>query len=197
MMTTGSEELWQRAWSYKDHGKSFDAIYRRTHPPGFRWVHESFGTNWRMLELQAVLGRMQLGRMVDWHAARAKNAKMILEACAELPLLRAPAPPAEIEHGWYRAYAFVRPEALASGWSRDRIISEINARNVPCYSGSCSEVYLEKAFDNTPWRPAARLPVARLLGETSLSWLVHPTLSGEDVARCVEVIREVVRSASR
>jgi dTDP-4-amino-4,6-dideoxygalactose transaminase len=197
MLTTASEALWQRAWSYKDHGKSFDAVYQREHPPGFRWLHESFGTNWRMLEMQAAIGRLQLARMPAWHDARSANAQAILAACAESPLLRVPMPPAEVEHAWYRAYAFVRPEALAAGWSRDRIVSEINACGVPCFSGSCSEIYLEKAFEGTPWRPKERLPVARALGETSLAWLVHPTLTAAEIAKSCEAIRVVTRLALR
>jgi len=197
MLTTSREDLWRSAWSYKDHGKSFAAVYEREHPPGFRWLHESFGTNWRMLEMQAVIGRLQLARMVEWRAARDANARAILEACAESAALRVPLPPSHVEHAWYRAYAFVRPEGLASGWSRDRIMSEINERGVPCFAGSCSEVYLEKAFDGTPWRPAERLPVARRLGETSLSFLVHPTLTPEEIAKTANVIRQVLRAATR
>ncbi|MGP1613939.1 MAG: DegT/DnrJ/EryC1/StrS family aminotransferase, partial [Pollutimonas bauzanensis] len=50
MATTNDRALWSRMWSLKDHGKSWDAIYQREHKPGFRWLHESFGTNWRMME---------------------------------------------------------------------------------------------------------------------------------------------------
>lgn len=197
MLTTNSEDLWNAAWSYKDHGKSFDAVYNRTHAPGFRWLHESFGSNWRMLEMQGAIGRIQLGRMDDWHKARTANATAILAACAESPALRVPVVPAEVEHAWYRAYAFVRPEELAEGWSRDRIIEEIVAHGVPCYSGSCSEVYLEKAFDGTPWRPAERLPIARELGETSLMFLTHPTLTPAEIDKTCAVIREVMGLATR
>lgn len=197
MLTTNDEALWSTAWSYKDHGKSWDAIYHREHPSGFRWVHESFGTNWRMIEMQAAIGRIQLPRMAGWHAARKHNAERILAACADSPALRAPMPPAHVEHAWYRAYAFVRPEQLAAGWSRDRIMAEINALGVPCYSGSCSEVYLEKAFDGTPWRPAERLPVARELGETSLMFLVHPTLTVAEIDKTCEAITTVMKQATR
>jgi dTDP-4-amino-4,6-dideoxygalactose transaminase len=196
MLTTESPELWDRSWSYKDHGKSYKSVYQRQHPPGFRWLHDSFGTNWRMLEVQAVLGRIQLGRMATWHAQRRDNARRILEACKHSPVLRVPEPTGDIEHAWYRAYAFVRPETLAPGWSRDRVMNEIIERRVPCYSGSCSEVYLEKAFDGTSYRPAKRLPVAQMLGETSLAFLVHPTLSSEEIDRTVSAIDEVSRRAA-
>ena len=197
MLTTANEELWSKAWSYKDHGKSWDAVYNREHPSGFRWLHESFGTNWRMIEMQAAIGRIQLTRMADWHTARQANAQKILDVCAESPALRVPVVPNDIDHAWYRAYAFVRPEALADGWSRDRIMAEINAAGVPCYSGSCSEVYLEKAFDGTPWRPMERLPVAKELGETSLMFLVHPTLTAAEIDKTCDVVQSVMQRASR
>jgi dTDP-4-amino-4,6-dideoxygalactose transaminase len=195
MLTTKDHELWSTAWSYKDHGKSFDAVYNRQHAPGFRWLHESFGTNWRMLEMQGVIGRIQLQRMPDWHEARKANALAILAACAESLALRVPEVPDYIEHAWYRAYAFVQPEQLRLGWSRDRIMNEIVARGVPCYSGSCSEVYLEKAFDDTNFRPTERLPVARELGETSLMFLTHPTLTEAEIEKTCQVIRQVMLEA--
>mgnify|MGYP001261928509 CR=1 FL=1 len=195
MLTTNDQTLWSSAWSYKDHGKSFDTVYNREHPAGFRWLHESFGTNWRMLEMQGVIGRIQLQLMPAWHEARKANAHRILAACAESPALRVPQVPAEIEHAWYRAYAFVRPEQLKAGWSRDRIMGEIVARGVPCFSGSCSEVYLEKAFDGTNWRPAERLPVARELGETSLMFLTHPTLTQQEIDKTCQVVRQVMSEA--
>jgi dTDP-4-amino-4,6-dideoxygalactose transaminase len=94
-------------------------------------------------------------------------------------------------------YAFVEPEKLASGWSRDRIIDEVSARGVPCMQGTCSELYLEKAFDNTGYRPKDRLPVAKELGETGLVFLVHPTLSDDDIGNTCQVITEVMSMAER
>ena len=192
MVTTNDAALWSWMWSYKDHGKSWDAVYEREHPRGFRWLHESFGSNWRLTEMQAAIGRIQLARMPAWTAARTANARRLAEVCAHHPVVRVPMPPADLQHAWYKFYAFVEPHRLATGWSRDRIAEEITARGVPCYQGSCSEVYLEKAFDGTPWRPAERLPVARELGETSLMMLVHPTLTGAEMDRACGVLGEVL-----
>lgn len=197
MVTTNDKALWSAMWSYKDHGKSFDAIYNREHPPGFRWLHESFGTNWRMTEMQSAIGRIQLIRMQDWTAKRQANAKAIDTTVADLNVVRTVNVPDYIEHAEYKHYMFVRPENLEQGWSRDRIIDEIVAAGVPAYQGSCSEVYLEKAFDNTPWRPDVRLPNAVELGETSLMFLIHPTLTQAEIEKSCQVIRHVLLQAQK
>lgn len=197
MVTTSDKALWQTMWSYKDHGKSYDSVYHKQHAPGFRWVHDSFGTNWRMMEMQAVLGRIQLKRMADWTARRIANAAQLDAVAANYPLLRLVDVPTNVIHAEYKHYFFVNDGYLAEGWSRDRIIDEIVARGVPCYQGSCSEVYLEKAFDNTPWRPLQRLPNAKLLGETSLMMLVHPTLNADEMLRSCQALAAVLALASR
>ncbi|MGU1711225.1 DegT/DnrJ/EryC1/StrS family aminotransferase [Pseudomonas aeruginosa] len=197
MVTTDDRELWSRMWSYKDHGKSWEAVYEREHAPGFRWLHESFGTNFRMMEVQAVIGRIQLRRMGDWHVRRLANAQRIWEKARNLPGLRVPIIPEGIEHAAYKCYVFVDPPRLAEGWTRDRILSEIVARGVPCFSGSCSEIYLEKAFDSTGWRPEVRLPNAVTLGEDSLMFLVHPTLSESEIQRTLDVLEAVMLEACR
>jgi dTDP-4-amino-4,6-dideoxygalactose transaminase len=195
MVTTNSRQWWTAMWSYKDHGKSWEAMYERAHPPGYRWVHDSFGTNWRMLETQAVIGRIQLQRMPMWTARRTANASRIAAVCRECEALRVPVVPADVQHAFYKFYAFVEPDKLASGWSRDRIIDEISARGVPCLQGTCSELYLERAFDNTGYRPQTRLAIAKELGETSLMFLVHPTLTDDDIEKTCQVIRDVMAMA--
>ena len=209
MVSTNDRALWSAMWSFKDHGKSWEAVYERQHPPGFRWLHESFGTNWRMLEVQAAIGRIQLRRMADWTARRNANAHALACVCSRFSALRVPnfccdnsCPPAcsvtqGCLHAQYKFYVYVRPENLADGWTRDRIIEEINRYDVPCFQGSCSEVYLEKAFDGTGWRPAERLSNALALGETSLMFLVHPTLTEGEVNKTCEAIDAVLIQASK
>jgi dTDP-4-amino-4,6-dideoxygalactose transaminase len=211
MVTTNDEALWRAMWSFKDHGKSYEAVYERQHPPGFRWLHESFGTNWRMLEMQAVIGRNQLRRMAEWTSQRKANAARLSQAllpfageggAVSLPSFVCASCPGQCgiagcEHAHYKFYAYIRPENLAPCWSRDCIIEAINAEGVPCYQGSCSEVYLEKAFDNTGWRPNERLSVARDLGETSLMFLVHPTLTEAEISKTCTAIKQVISQASK
>lgn len=206
IMTTGGEgglvatddpELWSRAWSFKDHGKSYDAVYNRAHPPGFRWLHEDFGTNWRMLEIQGGLGRRCLRKLDGWVEARRQHASQLNRILADLPALRLTIPPDHIGHSYYKYYAFVRPEALRSGWSRDRILAEVSQAGVVCLAGSCSEMYREKAFAKHGLEVTGRLPVAAELGETSVMLLVHPTLSPEAIEYAGEILRDTLRKATR
>jgi dTDP-4-amino-4,6-dideoxygalactose transaminase len=195
MVTTNKKAVWEHAWSYKDHGKSHEAVYHRQHPPGFRWLHESFGTNWRLTELQSALGRTQLLKLPRMLEARRRNATILTQAFTQHDALRVPQPPSHIGHSYYKYYAFVRPAKLRSGWNRDRILSAIVAEGIPCFTGSCSEIYLEKAF--TPeLRPTERLTVAKELGESSLMFLVHPTLSEFDMHDTCQAVAKVLEAAS-
>lgn len=210
MVTTHDEVLWRNMWAYKDHGKSYEAVYERQHPPGFRWLHESFGTNWRMLEMQAVIGRIQLRQLAQWTAKRASNAEAIWAACRPHAAVHVPDFGCNnltcdaschlrsgCAHAHYKCYVYAEPDHMAPGWSRDRIVDAITAFGVPCYQGSCSEVYLEKAFENTGWRPAERLPVARQLGESSVMFLIHPTLTTFEIEKTCQAIHQVLEMASR
>ncbi|WP_289132901.1 DegT/DnrJ/EryC1/StrS aminotransferase family protein [uncultured Spongiibacter sp.] len=196
MVTVNDRDLWSRMWSFKDHGKSWEAVYERDHPPGFRWLHESVGTNWRLTEMQSAIGRIQLRRMKDWTVARKANCQAIWATAAMLPGLRVPAVPADIGHAGYKCYVFVDEAKLAEGWDRDRIMNAIVAEGVPCFSGSCSEVYLEKAFTDLGLGPKERLPVAKALGESSLMFLVHPTLTDVEIRKTCNVLKEVMAAAA-
>lgn len=197
MVTTNDEALWRKMWSFKDHGKSYEAVYERAHPPGFRWLHESFGTNWRMIEMQAAIGRIQLNYMPAWFEARKNNAAKLAQSLNKFDLIRQIETPDYIEHANYKHYAFIEPSQLADSWSRDKIIDEVVALGVPCFQGSCSEVYLEKAFDNTDYRPTKPLPNAKQLGETAIMFLVHPTLTDDDINKTCQVIEKVLIKAQR
>lgn len=196
MLTTNDEALWSKAWSFKDHGKSWDAVYQKQHPPGFRWLHESFGTNWRLTEMQSAIGRIQLRKLSQWVENRRKNASLLTRCFSRIRALRVTDPPAEIEHSYYKYYVFVRPEMLKNHWNRDKILEAINAEGIPCFTGSCSEIYLEKAFDHG-FRPKQRLKTAKELGETALMFLVHPTLKEANILDTCRAVEKVMLNATR
>ena len=196
LMTTNDSELWNKCWSLKDHGKNWDAIQKHHQPHLFRWLHESFGTNWRLTEMQAAMGRVMLRRLPAWIAIRRKHAAQLTATLSLIEALRIPEAPPHIGHSFYKFYAFVRPECLHPDWSRDRIIQAIQAEGIPCGPGSCSEIYLEKAFDRPGLRPPRRLPVAKELGETSLMFLVHPTLTSSEIDETAKSVAKVLKHAT-
>lgn len=196
MLLCNDELVWSKAWSYKDHGKSWSAVYEMNHADGYRWLHESFGTNWRMTEMQAAIGRYQLKKLEEWSEKRKQNANRYNEAAQGCSAVYVPQVKEGVDYVPYKHYMYVNPDELAEGWSRDRIILELNNKDVPCLSGTCSEVYLEKAFEGTDYRPANRLPNAAKMGETSLCLLVHPTITDRDMDRVCGVLRSVFMQAS-
>lgn len=197
MVTTNSEALWSKMWSYKDHGKGYDAVYNRDHPEGFRWLHESFGSNFRMTEMQAAIGRLQLQKIAGWTEIRQSHAKKLDAVLSRFSCVLVKSIPSYIQHARYKYYTFIKPEKLNSGWNRDQIVKELNNLGVPCFQGSCSEIYMEKAFENTKWKPSERLTNARLLGEISLSFLVHPTISKAEIENICNIIEDVLSRASK
>lgn len=195
MLTLRDADLWHKAWSFKDHGKSYEAMYNRKESSGYNWVHESFGTNWRMTEMQSAIGRIQLRKLAGWLESRRRHAAILTECFSNIHGLRLTIPPVGVSHSYYKYYVFIQPEAMKDGWDRDRVMKSIAAEGVPCFGGSCSEIYLEKAFSETV-RPEKRLMVARELGETSLMFLAHPTLSSEDMGDVCRAVSKVMQVAT-
>ena len=189
--------MWERAWSYKDHGKSYDVIYRQPAPDGYRWLHEDFGTNWRMTEMQAAIGRIQLEKLQEWVAKRRRNAAILVERFSQIPLLRVPIPGPDFGHAFYKFHVFIRPELLKDDWSRDRILINCRDQRIPCFNGICGEIYREKAFEKAGLNPAKRLPFAKTLGETSLMFMVHPTLSPADMHDLADRMGRVFEMAAK
>lgn len=195
MLLTNHTALWDKAWAYKDHGKSCDAVFRREHAPGFRWLHESFGSNWRMTEMQAAIGRLQLAKLDEWGAMRRRHAAILEAGFATIPGLRITPPSPDVMHAYYRYYVFLDLDKLRQGWDQTRVIAAIHTEGVPCFVGSCSEIYREKAFTDAGWQPPQRHPVAKQLGETSLAFLVHPTLTQHDMQDTCEAVAKVMHAA--
>ena len=193
MMLTNDASGWQKAWEFRDHGKSMSRVFNDDHPLGFRWLHESFGSNWRLTEIQGAIGRIQLRKLDAWVEARRANAARVRDGLSSLPLLRIPEPDAHEYHAYYKFYVFVEPDRLKPDWSRDRILDAMQKNGVPGLSGSCPEIYREKAFSGHGYEV---LPVAKELGQTSIMLMVHPTLSRADIDKMVTVVREVCSEAT-
>lgn len=196
MLVTNDQKLWEKAWSFKDHGKSYEKVYQESHAPGFRWLHTDFGTNWRMTEFQAAIGRLQLRKLNNWVEKRRQLAQHLTSSFEALPALRTTIPNADYYHAYYKYYVFLNKKILKKGWHRDRILMAINGENVPCFTGSCAEIYREEAFVRTNLGPTERLKIASECDETSLVFLVHPTCTEKDMKNTAQVVERVLKQAT-
>jgi len=209
MVTCNSDTLFKRVWSYKDHGKNLDSIVDNKPQTGFKWVHDSIGSNFRMTEIQASLGLSQLKKMREWTNARNNNALFLRNAlskfstnngCITIPEMNCETCKKQINclcvHAYYKFYIYINPQGLKEGWTRNRVIEEINDSGITCSSGSCSEMYLEKAIkkDN---RPTKRFSNARQLGDSSISLLVHPNLTIDELNYMKDKLQNIFQRASK
>jgi len=198
MITTNNKKIWKKIWEYKDHGKNFDIVHKSSKSYKFKWVHSSFGSNYRMTELQSAIGRIQLKKVNLWQQKRIRNARKIWNVASKYSSIRVPSIPDYINHAAYRCYIFVESNNLKKGWDRDKILIKLNQSGIPCNSGSCSEVYLEKAFQKYPeFIPQERLPNAKKLGNQSISFLVHPNLSAKEVNKTCEVLEGILKQITK
>jgi dTDP-4-amino-4,6-dideoxygalactose transaminase len=182
-------EAWDWAWSFKDHGKSHAKAFEPNPRPGFRWLHDGVGTNWRMPGPLAAIGLAQLAKLDGWVETRRRNAAIWTEALAAVPGLNVPIPGNDVRHAYYKHYAYLDdvPEAQEL---RDTILARAGEAQLRVFSGSCSEVYLERAFEGLE-RPD--LPVARSLGRRSLMVEVHPTLRPDLLERRAEALARIAK----
>ena len=195
MVTTNSENLYEFVWSFKDHGKDFKLVNKNENLPGYKWLHADFGTNFRLTEIQSAIGSIQLKKLSKWHKIRKRNAKILYETLKGINYLRIPMPETNYDHAWYKFYCYLNQNHFRSGWGRTRIVQEINKRGYPAFHGGCSEVYLEKCFKNSDFDNKNYLINARELGETSLMFLVHPTINEEIMTDYSETIRKIIDEA--
>ena len=197
MITTNNKDLYKRIWSLKDHGKSYELSLNKLNSNGFRWLHNSFGSNFRLTEMQSAIGRIQLSLMKEWHKKRTRNANILIKILKDSTNLRIPLPPKNIIHAWYKFYCYIKKDSLLNDWSRERVIKEIKKENFPAFSGSCSEIYLEKCFDGYSNSYNKRLMNARSIGEDSLMFLVHPTISEIEMEKYALTIKKILMKAKK
>lgn len=174
MVTTNSKELWSKMWSYKDHGKSYDAVYNENHPPGYKWVHYSLGTNYRMTEMQAAIGRIQLKNLDIILNKRYLNAMKLQNLLKNYLEIKFQKVPEYIKHAYYKIYALAESKNLK--FSRDHFIQLLTAKGFFCNQGICPEVYLEKSLANFSRENSQRLPNTKNISLRSIGFNIYPNI---------------------
>ena len=199
LLVLDDKDAYRRAWEYKDHGKSMaktsDPEFM-SQPGVFKFIADSFGSNWRLDEMSAAVARVGFASLPVWHERRTGNALRLAEGLSGVPGIRVPLPGVDTVHAFYRLYARVVPEVLAPGWDRDRIVRSVAAEGVPCQYGTCAEIYREEAFAKAGLGPAGRLPGASAAHETTLAFFVHPTIAAADVDDAVAAVVKVMEVAA-
>ena len=198
-VTTNNTKVWKKMWSFKDHGRNYDLVYsKKTFPVGFRWFLESFGSNYRMTEMQAVLAMNGLSHLEEWVDIRNRNAEILTSFIKPFKFARVPVVPDGVRCAYYKYYFFVDESGMKKGWSAQRVIEKISSRGIPAFSGTCWNISNEKCFKKAGWsKSASELPVAAKIGRESVMLLVHPTLTTSDMRRAGKVVSEVLKEASR
>lgn len=195
MVTTNNSELFEKMWAYKDHGKSRKKMEKLSSSRSFRYVHDSFGSNFRLTEMQAALGHYQLGQLKLWTRERNRNATFYNQNLGELDVVRLAIPSDKVCHGYYKYYCFIRLDQLKGQWDRDRIIEEVTSRGGQCFSGSCPELYREGAFVRA-YGEHERLKNAMEIGQQSIMLNVHPGIGDDFLAHNLKILSSVLQEAA-
>jgi dTDP-4-amino-4,6-dideoxygalactose transaminase len=188
MVTTNCPYLFKKAWSIKDHGKDYDTVFNKEHPPGFRWLHQNIGTNWRMMPIQAAIGIEALDLLESWIDHRRNIASIYNKELKDINGVRLTIPPEEVYHSYYKYYFFIDPKQFKI--SRDEIIQKINNENIFAQVGSCSEVYLEKAL--IKYKPSKDLNNTQELFKTSIMLLCDPCVTIDDATSNIKNIKNIL-----
>ena len=196
MITTNDKKIRDFIWSYKDHGKSYDLMQKNINAISYQKIYKGFGTNLRITEMQSAIGRIQLRKLKNWRNIRKRNAEIIISRLKKLDIARIEKPPEKFVHAWYKLYVYLDFKFIKNNWNRDKIIKEITKNGFPAFSGSCSELYMENCFIEAGLKPEIRLPNSKLLGLTSLMFVIHPTISESIMEDYAEVIYQVLKRAS-
>lgn len=208
MVASNCDDTWSRMWSFKDHGKNHEKITTTSPNNKFNWVHDSLGTNYRLTEMQSAIGRLQLKKLEGWITKRLANSKFLEQQLSELASKDAIVIPKfrcgdcncdyqreqNCRNANYKFYFYINRKKLKKGWSRERILLELQEKEAPVFNGSCSEIYLEKAFKGIV-RSDLGLPIAADLGKRSLMCLVHPTITASEMRNYAGIIKVVLNEA--
>ncbi|KWV92897.1 DegT/DnrJ/EryC1/StrS aminotransferase family protein [Erythrobacter sp. YT30] len=185
MLVMKDETVWRRSWAYKDHGKDPIRLREKSNsaPGEFRYCIDDFGSNFRMTEMQAAIGRLQLKKLDDWVARRRENACALVEEATKHPAVSSMNVPDHAFHTFYKCYVLLDLQLLPEGVSRSMVLAALMAEGIACGSGSCPDMSREGAFSDLEVRRDGDLAASHEMAARTIMFQVDHTLTPEDTAR--------------
>lgn len=168
MVTTSLAAVAERARKLINHGRVE------------QYLHDEIGYNYRMTDLAAAIGLVQLRRLPEFNRKRQANAAYLSSRLAGVPYLRTPrtVPPAAHVYHQYT----IRAE------NRDGLQEWLQKRGIRCAVVYPTPLPIQPVYKDL--LGSARFPVAEQAAAGVLSIPVHPALSVSDLDYVVEAIQE-------
>ena len=205
MISTNNKKLWLKCWSLKDHGKNYQSVFHKKYKTGFRWLHDNLGSNYRMTEMQAAIGRAQLKSLDNQIKKRNFIANLYLNElknfyqndiikkidfkCETCPLKSSIKKCDKCRHSFYRLNLFVNKNKV----NQIKLIEEFNKNMIECGVGSCPEIYKEKIFKKIKFYSKIKLANAKLLGNSSIMFPITPHKSLYSINKEIKKIKIILK----
>jgi dTDP-4-amino-4,6-dideoxygalactose transaminase len=205
MISTNNKKLWLKLWSLKEHGKNYNKVFHKKHKTGFRWLHDEIGSNYRMIELQAAIGREQLKSLDKQIKKRNFIANFYLKKfsdyyqkynmlrkpdfkCQSCPVKQNSKKCNKCVHAFYRLNLFINKNKI----EQIKFIELLNKKKINCNVGSCPEIYREKIFSKLNLYQKKRLTNAKLLGKTSIVFPINPNRDLTKIKSEINSIKKIL-----
>jgi perosamine synthetase len=175
-----------------DDGRVAAAARRfRNHGQSDRYAYERLGYNYRMTDISAALGRVQLGRLPAISAARRANAAFYDAELAGIPGVVTPYVPAGAEHAYHQYSLLIDSERTPRGAGRDAVRAFLNERQIGSGVYYPVPLHLQPVFARFGYG-RGDFPVAERVASQILALPVHPRLARDQLAWTARAVRQAV-----
>jgi dTDP-4-amino-4,6-dideoxygalactose transaminase len=203
MISTNNKIFWAKCWSLKDHGKSYHSVFHKQHKLGFKWHHDNNGSNHRMTEIQATIGRYQLKYLDSQIKKRNQIAKKVISSLAvfwrKYNLILQPnfkCSGCKVNdtkkdcnccvHSFYRLNLYINVNRK----KKLELLNYLQKNNVNCNEVPCPEIYKEKLFKSLKIYPPKKLTNTSQLGAKSIAYHINPYITSNKLDRDIKFLSQ-------
>ena len=195
MVTTNDADLTERMTMLRNHGASISEAQRHHGPHPYLLPEFNLpGFNYRMTDLQAAVGLVQLGKLDKFIAQRRKGAEYYADELADIDWLRLPVVPEGSAHAWQAYVCYVDPNS--SPLPRNEIMDQLQQRGVSTRPGTHA-VHMLGYYNRRFGLSIDDLPGSRDCDLNSMAIPLHTRMSVEDYQYVVASIREIAAAGSK